>query len=70
MHSKSAALLGILRDERVARNLEPESLSASLGLHPHVIARWEEGTQRPRLSSAVRWAEALGFEIQITRRAL
>lgn len=61
-------LVDLLKREREARDIDPEYLSTSLGLHPHVITRWEAGKQRPRFVSAVKWANALGFDIQITRR--
>ena len=65
---KDLSLTEILKRERESREIDPEELSVALGLHKHVIARWEDGKQRPRFLSAVRWADALGFDIQITRR--
>ncbi len=67
--SNKIALADLLKKEREARQIESGDLAKSLGFHPHVIEDWEQGKRHPRFKSAVRWADALGFKIEIARRA-
>lgn len=65
---ENQSIIAVLKRERESRGLKAEELAVSLRLHPHVIRDWEDGKRYPRFSSAVRWADALGYDIQIARR--
>lgn len=58
-------LSAILKRERERRGLDVETFSESLGFHRRVIADWEAGKICPRYGSAIRWANALGYGIEI-----
>lgn len=58
-------LSAILKQERERRGLDVEALAESLGFHRRVIADWEAGKICPRYGSAIRWANALGYGIEI-----
>jgi ribosome-binding protein aMBF1 (putative translation factor) len=57
----------IMREERERRGLAADQLAEKLGLHHHVIKDWEEGRRTPRLGSALRWAQYLGFQFELIR---
>lgn len=54
-----------LRETRERKGIPPEELASSLGLHSHVIRDWEDGKRYPRISSALRWAAALGVNLDM-----
>ncbi len=66
--SENQCIVAVLKREREKRGLDPAELATSLRLHPHVIKDWEDGKRHPRFKTAVRWADALGYDIQIARR--
>jgi len=53
-----------LRRARVAAGLTQKALADLLGVEQPHIARWESGTQLPRVDRAVRLASALGTTVE------
>ena len=63
----SEQFVAVLRQERERQLIPTAKLAERLDLHPHVIKDWEQRKRTPRLHSAARWAEALGFTLTLRR---
>jgi transcriptional regulator with XRE-family HTH domain len=56
-------LLTYLRESRLRRGLSQAEVAARVGTTQSAIARLESGTADPRLSTLIRYAEAVGTEL-------
>lgn len=61
--SASGELLTYLREARLRRGLSQAELAARVGTTQSAIARLESGTADPRLSTLIRYADAVGTEL-------
>jgi transcriptional regulator with XRE-family HTH domain len=57
----------IMMAERTKRKISIASLSAELRLEAREIEIWESGKRNPRIGTAMRWAKALGYELELRR---
>ena len=58
----------LLKQIRMEQGLSKATIVKRLGIDPtahHQLTDWEEGTSDPRLSSIERWADALGYELDL-----
>jgi transcriptional regulator with XRE-family HTH domain len=61
--SAPGELLTYLREARLRRGLSQAEVAARVGTTQSAIARLESGTADPRLSTLIRYAEAVGTEL-------
>lgn len=57
----------VLRQEREKSGVSARDLALELGLPHHAIRDWEDGVRAPRIHSAFRWAQRLGYRIELRR---
>lgn len=50
---------------RIHQNLSQRDLCAKVGVADTTISHWETGERAVTLEKAVKWAEALGYEIDV-----
>lgn len=58
----------LLKEIRMEQGLSKLTVITRMGIDPsahHQITNWEENLSDPRLSSLERWAEALGYELDL-----
>lgn len=58
----------LLKQIRMEQGLSKATIAERLGIDPTAhrqLTNWEEGTSDPRLSSIERWADALGYELDL-----
>lgn len=65
MQKPADMFVAVLREAREKTGLSAEQLGTELGLHHHIINDWETGKRTPRLGSAIRWAQALGYRLEL-----
>ena len=59
-------LIGALRDARRRRNLTIADVAVRAGVHKSVIGKFENETTDPRLSTLLRYADALNVDLSLT----
>ncbi|MGY4994094.1 helix-turn-helix domain-containing protein [Streptomyces sp. 900105245] len=57
---------GKAREQRESRRLTLREIADAIGSSPSTIHRWEKGTSLPRGAHALRWADALGIEANVS----
>lgn len=57
-----------LRDRRIATGLSQEAVAERIGYALRSFQAWETGQNNPKPGSLVKWAEALGLEIQLVEK--
>ena len=62
-------VLAKLRDARLRANLTQETLARQLGYALSTLAYWEQFGRSPQLINLINWADALGYEITIKKKA-
>ncbi len=61
-------LIAKLVAERRRAGVLQGALAARIGVDGPHLCRWEHGTSRPCLENLVAWANALGFDLALTKR--
>lgn len=63
-------IIAELNKIRLERRLSRRALAVLMGVQPKdgYIARWEYGIHSPSLASIERWAEALGYELDLHQK--
>jgi transcriptional regulator with XRE-family HTH domain len=51
------------------QGLDVNALAAALGVAPNTLTRWRHGHRSPYFSSAVAWADLLGYRITAANRS-
>lgn len=64
----AARLVQQLVDERGSRDLSVVELAEAAGFQTSVLSYTEDGTNSPRLTTIIRWAEALDLEVFLAKR--
>lgn len=55
----------LLREIRIEKGWTQNHLAGKMDISNENIARWERGETSPTLNSLEKWAEALGYEIEL-----
>ena len=55
----------ILREIRIEKALTQAQLATMVGTSPTIISEWENYRADPLLTSLERWADALGYELDL-----
>lgn len=58
-------LVKLLREIRIEKKITLVELARDLGTSYSNIADWERGVHEPKISSLEKWADALGYEIDL-----
>ncbi len=64
----AADLVQQLVDARESRDLRVVELAEAAGFQTVVLSHTEDGTNSPRLTTIIRWAEALDLEVFLAKR--
>ena len=65
IHPHAEFIIDDLRNLRREQNINYEKLSKIIGTSPKAIEHWERKITQPTLSNFCRWAEALGYELDL-----
>lgn len=65
MMAELVPIVSKLRDARLALNMSVEALAGAIQCTPESIRKWENGYNYPRLIWLDKWAQALGFSVQL-----
>ena len=57
--------IAMLREIRIEKGMSQEAVAALSGFGLNQIWNWENHQTCPTLANAIRWAEALGYEIDL-----
>jgi len=55
----------ILKEIRLEKGLTCADVAGIMDTTNEIIARWERGDNAPNLTSLERWANALGYELEL-----
>jgi DNA-binding XRE family transcriptional regulator len=66
---KTHPIIKKLREERMGRRLTMDQLAAKAGWDRSLIGEWERGGRRMHIAGLVDYANALGFDIALVKRA-
>ena len=64
------AIRAELRGARLAQRVAAKALSVEIGYCPNSVGRWERGIDRPGLLPLQDWANGLGYELAVIRKAI
>lgn len=62
-----AAWVEVLRMERLRLKLKQSEVAERMGVNRTMLSLWENEVTQPLSGSLVSWAEALGFEITMSK---
>lgn len=66
----SEPILDELRAERLRRGLSQRAVARLIGRSTYqTVYQWESGLNNPTLANLRAWADVLGYDVTLTRRA-
>ena len=68
MSITTASLVGTLVERRKALGISQRQLDGMIGVSESMVAKWESGMRFPTTKSLERWAQALGYTVQLRPR--
>ena len=55
--------------DKNGRKISQEQFCFDVGIQRYSLHSWEVGEAEPRLSTFINWAEALGYEVKLVKKA-
>ena len=65
---QAEAMVAELKQARLDIDRAPADIAGSAGLEYGVIASTEAGVSQPRLTTIIRWADVLGYDLRLVKR--
>jgi transcriptional regulator with XRE-family HTH domain len=62
-------LIRMLVERRAMMSIEQNDLAKKIGCHPVTLGNWELRKRSPQLNDFVAWANELGYDVELVRRA-
>lgn len=62
-------IIFMLREIRKTNGVDIGDIASRMGREAETIRKYECGARAPTLKALARWADALGFELQLERKA-
>lgn len=65
MSKPAKELIAMLREIRIEKGMSQEAVAGLTGLGLVQIWNWENNKTCPTLANAIRWADVLGYELEL-----
>ena len=65
---QAEAMVAELKQARLDIDRAPSDISVSAGLEAGLIGRTEAGLLQPRMTTILRWADVLGYDLRLVKR--
>ncbi len=65
---QAEAMVAELKQARLDIDSAPSDIAGRAGLEAGLIARTECGVSQPRMTTIIRWADVLGYDLRLVKR--